>query len=274
MEWPKVKNIIILILVLVNIFLLALVGGQQRQIRRYEQSSLLQAAKVLEQNGIAIEEDTVLQAASSLSPMTSSRDLDREAAIAQGLLGHDVVCTDRRGGLYIYSNPAGSAAFRSSGDVDFTLTNCPLNGSRPADHAADLLKAMGLEGELAETSDDGSTLIFRQLWDGVPLYSCRLTFSYDGGRLRSISGSLLACSSLLPAEDGSGAMPLSTALVRFMKGILDSGDVCSAITGLRPGYRTTQTFGSSASLTPVWLVSTNVSEYYLNAVTGEVSRAL
>lgn len=272
MEWPKVKNIIILILALVNGFLLALVGGQRQQIRSYEHTSLIQAAKVLEQNGIDIEADTVLNAVSSLSPMASSRDLDQEAAIAQRLLGDDVVCDDRKGGLYVYSSQAGSATFRGSGEVDFALTHCSLDGSQPAGHAAALLRAMGLEGELIETSGDGATLTFRQLWNGMPLYTCRLTFFYEEGQLRSISGCLLACSSLLPVEEGGTAMSLPTALVRFMRGILDSGDVCSAITGLRPGYCIAQTFGPSTSLTPVWLVSTNVSEYYLNAVTGELSR--
>ena len=38
MEWPKLKNIIILILLLVNGFLLVLVVGREFQVSRYELS--------------------------------------------------------------------------------------------------------------------------------------------------------------------------------------------------------------------------------------------
>ena len=43
MEWRKVKNIIILVLLLVNGFLLVLVGARQGEVRRYEQSAVDQA---------------------------------------------------------------------------------------------------------------------------------------------------------------------------------------------------------------------------------------
>ena len=43
MEWPKLKNIIILILLLVNGFLLVLVVGREFQVSRYERSAFTQA---------------------------------------------------------------------------------------------------------------------------------------------------------------------------------------------------------------------------------------
>jgi hypothetical protein len=74
------------------------------------------------------------------------------------------------------------------------------------------------------------------------------------------------------AADSDEALDLPTALIRFMAAVRDSGDVCSSVTALRPGYRSAQTFGSVVQLTPVWLVSTNVSEYYLDGATGELTR--
>ena len=76
MEWPKLKNIIILILLLVNGFLLVLVVGRELQVARYERSALTQAGQILAQNGISVEEDLLYEAArSSLIPLTVQRDL-------------------------------------------------------------------------------------------------------------------------------------------------------------------------------------------------------
>ena len=70
MEWPKLKNIIILILLLVNGFLLVLVVGREFQVSRYERSAFTQAGQVLAQNGITVDEDLLEQAVrESLVPL-------------------------------------------------------------------------------------------------------------------------------------------------------------------------------------------------------------
>ena len=52
MEWGRLKNIIILILLLVNGFLLVLVGAHRRETREYEQTALEKTIRVLEGRGI------------------------------------------------------------------------------------------------------------------------------------------------------------------------------------------------------------------------------
>lgn len=276
MEWSKIKNIIIFILLLVNGFLLLLVGGQQSRVRHYERSALTRAAQVLEQNGISVSNEALDQAAAAALPsMTSSRDLDSETRIAQALLGEDAVRSDQGSGLFVHSSERGTAIFRASGDVNVTLSDGVSTGDDPAEHARSLLKSIGLEGELIRQSpqvNGVTTLTFRQLLDGVPLYSCLLTFEYSSTQLRSISGTLFTSASLVSEEEAASPLSVSTALIRFLEGIRDSRDVCSAITGLRPGYQSSQSFGSTVYLTPVWLVSTNITDYYLDGVTGELRR--
>ncbi len=67
MEWSKIKNIIILLLLLVNGFLLVLVGMRQGENRRYQQSALTQALQVLERSGIQVSQSG-LEDAQGLSP--------------------------------------------------------------------------------------------------------------------------------------------------------------------------------------------------------------
>ena len=52
MEWSKLKNIILLLLVSVNAFLLILVGVQESRAARYEEDTRQAAVRVLEQSGI------------------------------------------------------------------------------------------------------------------------------------------------------------------------------------------------------------------------------
>ena len=61
MPRSKLKNIIILILLLVNAFLLLLVGGQLIQTRQAQRSTLAKAGLILAQNGIAVSEEALAQ---------------------------------------------------------------------------------------------------------------------------------------------------------------------------------------------------------------------
>ena len=54
MEWPRLKNIIILILLLVNGFLLVLVGARYSESVQYEREALERTLKVLEGQGIQV----------------------------------------------------------------------------------------------------------------------------------------------------------------------------------------------------------------------------
>lgn len=276
MEWPKVKNIIILILLLINGSLLILVGGQQWRVRLYERSALTQAAAVLEQNGITVSQSALEQAAgSSLSVLSASRDLEAEDILAKTLLGEDAACTDQSAGLYVYSSDKGTAIFRSNGDFQISLSDCPVTGEDYAAHAARLLDDLGLDAELLQQQSSGTgvtTVAFRQLLNGIPIYSCRLEFEYSATRLLSVSGTMLAITAA-PSGSGETSLDLPTALIRFLDSVLTLGDVCSAVTDLRPGYQSTQSSGGTIRLTPMWLVSTNVSDYYLDGLTGELSRA-
>lgn len=276
MEWPKIKNVIIVILLFVNGFLLLLVGGQLLREQYTQRSALQRAAQILEQNGITISEDALTQIGSSASsPMTVGRDLAAEGDLAALLLGEEAGCTDQSGGLYLYSSPVGTAAFRASGECSVSFTSPqPASGSLP-DHAREYLHRLGLDGEVlsADEGESGETVVLlRQLYDDTPLYSCTVAFTYSSLGLTSIQGNLLITSEP-PVFSEEATLDATTALIRFLAAVLDTGDLCSSVTSIRPGYLTVSSFGSSTYFRPVWLVSTNVSLYYLDGITGELSRA-
>ena len=271
MEWPRIKTLIIWMLLLINGFLLALVGVQQYQVSHYRRSALTQAVAVLEQGGIAVDAHPLTDAPPSLTAERSSGSAD---ALARALLGDGLTHEDQGGGLHRYTAPSGEIAFRSGGILSVRFFDAAAPDPDLEKHAQALLTTtMGLQGELwsVRREDSVSTLTFYQLWKGSPIFTCPIILEYDGQQLLSLQGTLLL-SSGSQSPDGRATLDLPTALIRFRGGILSSGDVCSSITSFRPGYRTSAAFGSSVTLSPVWHVSTNTAEYYLDALTGALTR--
>lgn len=273
MEWRKLKNLIILILLVVNGFLLVLVGSRREESLRYERTALDQTVEVLRRGGIDVDLDAVADGA-GLTPVTVERDLDREALLAQTLLGEKVQGDNRGGGLYLYQGALGEVSIRSGGELSAEFEpDGYWNAEHPERHAAALLKKLGVEAELtgAAETDGQTSLRFRQSWNRTSLFSCELELAYREGRLCSLSGTLLMAEAGT-AETGQ-VLTLPTALMRFSEEIATAGDVCSAIRSMEAGYRgTAQSLSGGVRLAPVWLVSTDTASYYLDCITGALTR--
>lgn len=275
MEWSKVKNIIILILLLVNGFLLVLVAAREGESRRYRDSALTQAVEVLERSGIQVDR-AGLADVDGLEPLQVDRDVEREGQLAAALLGEAVDGVDQGGGVYSYAGSLGRVEIRSGGALSAQLEDDPAwRAQDPAALARELLERMGVEAvPEGQSLEQGSgTVSFRQSWQGAALFSGRVEFTFEQGRLTGVEGVLLIQSP--GREEAAGGQPLTlpTALLRFLDGILASGDVCSAVEGMEPGYLASQSFSGSVQLSPAWKITTNMAVYYLNALTGELTRA-
>jgi len=83
-EWHKLKNIILLILLVVNGFLLVLVGSRLEEAAQYERKALEQTVQVLERGGIQVDLEAV-DPAEGLFPAMVERDLEREVRMARKL---------------------------------------------------------------------------------------------------------------------------------------------------------------------------------------------
>ena len=274
MEWRKLKNLIILILLTVNAFLLVLVGARREEAAEYERSALEQTALVLENRGIAVD-CSGLSAGDSLTPLGAGRELERELHMAQALLGKAVQADNRGGGLYLYHSGMGDLAMRTGGELSAELGGSEdWRTDHPERHAAGLLKKMGIEGLLTGVTEEGDRtgVRFRQLWHGTPVFSCEVEFTYSSHFLRSIQGTLLTAGG--GAAEAGRVLTLPTALMRFSEEIAATGDVCTAVYSMVPGYRgTTQSLSGGVRLTPVWLVDTDTGSFYLDGLTGALTRA-
>ena len=273
MEWHRLKNIIILILLLLNGFLLVLVGVRRSEAVQYERAALEQTVEVLALRGIEVDPDGLADLG-GLPPLNLERDLEAEHKLVRALLDEAVEADNRGGGLYLYQGALGEVSVRAGGELSAVLADDPVwDTGSPEDHAAVLLKKMGVASRLldTETRENRTVVRFRQLWNKVPVFSCEVEFVYENGRLRTVQGTLLTAAQ--GTEEAGEVLSLPTALMRFLDGVTATGDVCSAIRSMEAGYRVaSQPLSGGVRLTAVWLVSSNTADYYLDGATGALTR--
>ena len=273
MEWRRLKNVIILILLLLNGFLLVLAWGRWREAAQYDRAALENTVEVLAGRGIEVDPGG-LSSAGDLPPLNLERDPEAEQKLVRALLDEAVEADNRGGGLYLYQGALGEVSVRAGGELFAALADSPVwDAGSPENHAAALLNKMGMAGKLLDGSVQGGRTVvrFRQLWNQVPVFSCEVEFVYENGRLRTIQGTLLTAGQV--SEEAGGILSLPTALMRFLDGVTATGDVCSAIQSMETGYRVaSQSLSGGVRLTAVWLVSSNTADYYLDGATGALTR--
>ena len=270
MEWSKLKNIILLILLCTNLFLLCLVGFRVWNTASYQSGARNDAIQVLAKNGIEMDKET-LPKDTLLSTAAVSRDREGEAQVLTPILGS---LTEQAlgGGQYLYHGEKGDAYFRSRGEFSVTLSPgaYPLTGSL-ADHAAQILALMGFESIAASAeggAEEGAVTLV-QLWEGTPVLSCTAQVTYTDGYLASVPGTRLTG---MPSATGTVELSAVTGLLRFLELFSDTGDVCNRVNVMREGYQLTTGPSDPAAITPVWYFETDTGAYVLDAVTNQLRK--
>lgn len=269
MPWSKLKNIILLILVLTNLFLLVLVVGQSIQSSRLKGQIREETVRFLTDRGIQIEE-AVIPEGMTLSPMAAERDIEGEQAAAAALLRGEVEAEARGGEVYRYQNENGSIQFHSDGTFSARLEpGAYPAGDDPERTCQVLLESVGFSGSLIQA--DGEGLTFLQKLDGVSLFGLQVTVLYENGSLTALTAGRRLVGE--PQQDNTRqTISVSTAMVRFLNGVSALGDVCNRVDRIEQGYSCTASLSGPMSLTPVWRITTDTGAYQLDTVTGTVSR--
>lgn len=272
MDNAKVKNYIILVLVLVNVFLLAIDSTNARQARNAASDRKQALEAVLSDNGIKLSEeadlsDTVLPA------LTLKRDTAKEKEMLTALLG-ECAFSDLGGNVYSYrSRDGGEAKFRGTGEFDILLIPGTVKrGSDPVETAKDVLKKLGLKcsGETPEVSGGtaDTTVVLTCSWDDASIYNARVTFYFTASSLNLISGTRPFDKQTAVTAPGN-CPDGTTVLMIFLQSVRSTGDVCSEIHGLDIGYFVSSAVSGDCTLRPVWCIRTDSRAYYIDAETGK-----
>ena len=266
MERSRLKNIILLILLLMNLALAASVGLRIAQGRAAEAALLSELRLRFEAEGCALPEDIPSEAPPPV--VTLERDSRQEQAMAEAILGEGVTAADQGGGIVVYQSVSGQATFRTGGGFSVTL-RLSDGESSPVDQAEQLARAFARAAGFETPTLLSGSGSAAQRYEGFPVSGAGAYFTLRGSTFLA-EGSCLP-SAYLSRTEGP-AMSAATALVRFLDFRRESGAVITAVTEVQLSYVLQSTASAPMTLSPAWRIATDSGDYLVSCGDGSVSR--
>ena len=201
METYRLKNIAILILLLLNAFLLMLLGYQYLQSKQTAADTVEQLHALFSDSQLALS-DSIDLLEPVLSPMLLSRSTAAESSIANALLGGNTESASQGGGIYSYT----------SGSFDGTQLSLPVGDI--SEFVVSFCDDFGYQDVHMQITGSSGTATATQYVAGVPIRDCGVTFVFSGGRLVSVSGLHISLENAVLDTDEQ--LTCASALVRFL----------------------------------------------------------
>lgn len=266
MDRYRLKNIIILILLLVNLFLLGSLAQRRAMEKATYQNTVEQITTLFSMDGVSLDVESIPRDVPPVGwTMSRSTELDRQAAAF--LLGEPVSRADQGGGIFTYSGKNGAALFRANGSFSAAGTLSDTNGE---DFCRDFCRQFGYDAPQSQLDQNVTgTITAARRWNNLPVLGCTVTFTLTEGRVTGVSGTLLPeTATELPDQ----AEPLSAlaALTAFQQNRKETGAVVSSISDIYLCYELQSTTAVPMVLTSAWCIVTNTAKYYVNSATGAV----
>lgn len=260
------KNIIIIILVLVNGFLLGSLLSHQSAERSVREEAESHITELFAADGIALAEGAISHQTPPAA-LTLTRDSALQQKAAAFFLGQNLVQEDQSGTASFVSD-SGVARFRSGGTFEIEGKLATADAEKLCEK---FCKTFSFEPPVFTLDKHGSgTAVSVCLYEELPVANCTVTFTMNKGILTRVSGTLLPAGSAAAQEQQD---PLSSmaALTVFQKARRESDAVVSAVTDMQLCYELQSSSTAALSLTPCWEISTDTLEYYVNCSTGAVT---
>lgn len=264
MKTSRLKNIVIVILLLVNAFLLFLLLSRRAEERDSNERRVEQLCTLFEKNGVDFDRALLPDEEAHLS-LSLERDAAREEAFASALLG-TAESSDSGGGVSRFTGEYGSCSIRSSGTADALLSR-PVDD--PESFSKQLFKTFGYTFLTSQLTDGSGSVTGMRSEKGQLIFNASLTLTFSDSSLTGVSGTFLPALDEGRRTDGLDAVD---ALVHFLDYCSVSGVVCTEVRALDEGYLLQTSSASPLRLQGVWRISTDVSSYYVNCKTGEITR--
>lgn len=263
MQWDKVKNVLIAILLAVNLFLtgnLAIKLWQNRE--RAEQleadlRGLAQGYGLTLEDGFRLPQDKVLPV------LSIDRSRREEEAVAAAMLGEELERTEQEDGTVRFESGAGTVEWRADGTIQ---ASCTAEGDAPADPSAalrrakELLQAWGLEAEDAALTAEGQTVTLTGTVAGQPVHNRALTLRFDGAGGVQVQG-MWSFGTPYTTVRGSGvSCNAADALLEFAARAQD----VAGIRSMSAGYRMELDSSRRLQLTPTWKIVADSGVYLVD----------
>lgn len=263
MQWDKVKNVLIVILLAVNLFLIGNFGVKLWQDYRRGEELMSDLRALTQEYGMQLDDAFQLPKDKVLPTLSIDRSRADEEAVAQAMLGETVERTEQEDGTVQFESDAGKMEWRADGTVQ---AECTTGQEMPDDAAAalrlarQLLSSWGLQVEHGSTQADGLTVTMTGTVAGQPVHNRVLTLRFDEDGSATLSG-LWSFGIPYTTVRGSGvSCNAADALLEFAARAQD----VKRIDSMTAGYRMEVDSNRRLQLTPTWKIATDSGEYLVD----------
>ncbi len=272
MSGSRIKNFIILILVLAILFLLTLAIPQLWSIRQQSETTGELLAQLCQTEGITLDPE-ILSETLTLYELELNPSSSAEMAIATLLLGDGVTVSEDTSRFFsIYTSAAGYCSFSNSdGSFLLSLSQPQDAGGDVTEFTQDLLSRLGYDPEdVRLTYAAGSTQLVTatQKYLGATVFSSGLTLTFVDGCLTAAEGVFYISDDQPVRISESACITCADAIVAFFGARAELGWVGAEITAVTQGYIRS---GIAINLTPVWRITTDTGVVEINGITRAAS---
>lgn len=261
MEWKKVRNWLILLVLAVDLFLAGNLALQVLQAQQTARQAASDAVAVAQKRGVNVRLEDVLQMPLEMSRYQAQRSDGLEQSAANLLLGGATVQELPGGGVSIYRRDEGEMSFRRGGALEMTG---PWTGMTfDMKECALVLESAGFSMEGAAVSDQNGAVELMQGYGGLPVFNCRVICLQQDDRLQ-VRGRWMLASEPVSVSGGMSRAQMVLAICDLM----ESRKV-ETLYSVQAGYYLQSEDAQSLTLEPVWSVETDQGQMILSCVTGE-----
>ena len=184
MQWDKVKNILIAILLTINLFLLGnlAVRGWQSHRRTSELEANLRT--LVSARGMQLDTAFSFPEDITLPELSLDRSRADEEKIAAAMLGEHAERTEQEDGTVRFESDRGTLEWQADGNVqaDYTLTeSAPTSASEALEQARRLCSRWGFQAEQANWTANDMAVTLTGSVAGLPVHNRRLTLDFSAG---------------------------------------------------------------------------------------------
>jgi len=262
MQWDKVKNILISILLAVDLFLLGSLGlTRWREWRRAtELENNLRT--LLSGYGQTLAPSFSLPEDQSLLPLSLDRSRASEETMATALLGSGLSRTEKEDGAVLFESSSGTLEWNADGTVNgvCTISELPGNEQQAQQQAERLLESWGITDDNIHCTVSGLTVTASGPVAGQPVHNRQLVLHFGADSLLTITGRWSFGRPYTGARENSTACIAADALLSFAAGTPEPVE----IQRMEAGYYMEADSSRRLQLIPTWKIVTGSGVYFVD----------
>ena len=261
MEWKKIRNWLILLVLAVDLFLAGNLLRQALQAQQTLRQAAADAVSVAHSRGVDIQLENVLQLPLEMAQYQAQRSDALEQAAADVLLGGSASQELPGGGVSIYRTGDGEMSFRRGGALEM---NGPWSGMTfDMKECALILESAGFSMEDAILSDQNDAVELMQGFEDLPVFNSRVICLYQDGRLQ-VRGRWMLGESLSATDASMSRAQMVLALCDLVE-----EQQVTQLYSVQARYYLQSENAQSLTLEPVWAVETEKGQLILSCISGE-----